>query len=136
MTLELAMKILRLDDGCCDYDNDRLQAMIDILPHYIFERTGYPISKQADEPLCQLLEQFLIRKFYLPDEIYGTIDKTIESLLISLKFKAETANAPEVKGEFTAGHIPVFDSDGKLVDSGAGFMTNAGAEKLIEDLGI
>lgn len=134
MTLELAKKILRLDDGCYDCDNDRLQIMIDILPHYIYERTGYPVDKQADEPLCQLLEQFLIRKFYLPDEPYNTIDKTIDSLLISLKFKAETISAPEVKGEFVEGHIPIFDAKGNLVDSGAKFMTDAETENLIEDL--
>lgn len=86
MTLELAKDILRIDE---DWDDERITAIINILPHYIFERTGYPVDKQPTEPLCQLLEQFLIRKFYLPDEPYGTIDKTIDSLLTSLKFKAE-----------------------------------------------
>ena len=86
MTLELAKEILRIDTN---YEDNRIAAIINILPHYIYERTGYSVDKQPVEPLCQLLEQFLIRKFYLPDEPYGTIDKTIDSLLISLKFKAE-----------------------------------------------
>lgn len=133
MTLELAKEILRIDT---DYEDNRIAAIVNILPHYIFERTGYPVDKQPTEPLCQLLEQFLIRKFYLPDEPYGTIDKTIESLLITVKFKAETISAPETKGEFTAGHIPIFDSDGKLIDSGAKFMTDNDTDKLIEDLGL
>ena len=86
MTLELAKEILRIDTN---YEDNRIQAIVNILPQYIYERTGYSVDKQSEEPLCQLLEQFLIRKFYLPDEPYGTIDKTIDSLLISLKFKAE-----------------------------------------------
>lgn len=86
MTLELAKNILRIDT---DFDDDRIAAIINILPHYIYERTGFSVDKQAGEPLCQLLEQFLIRKFYLPDEPYGTIDKTIDSLLTALKIKVD-----------------------------------------------
>ncbi len=96
MTLELARQILRLDEDCSDYDDDRLQTMLNILPRYIYERTGYPVDKQADEPICQLLEQFLLRKFYWPDE-WHAIDKTIDSFLISLKLKAETENLEDLK---------------------------------------
>lgn len=91
LTIELAKNILRIDTG---FEDNRIQAIVNILPFYIFERTGYPVDKQANEPLCQLLEQFLIRKFYLPDEPENYIDRTIESLIATLKYKAvEIENA-------------------------------------------
>lgn len=93
MTLELAKDILRIDE---DWDDERITAIINILPHYIFERTGYPIDKQASEPLCELLEQFLLRDFYLPDEPNSTIGYTIKSLLTTLKIKVDAQKLGQV----------------------------------------
>lgn len=135
MTLELAKEILRIDT---DYEDNRIQAIVNILPQYIHDRTGYPIDKQADEPLCQLAEQFLIRRFYLPDEAYGYIDRTIDSLLISIAIKADSTvgGSSTVVGDFVEGHIPIFSSDGKLVDSGAKITGQAEFEALLRDSGL
>lgn len=91
LTLAEAKEILRIDT---DFEDNRIQAIINILPHYIYERTGYPINRQESEPLCHLLETFLIVEFYLPDESNSARGYTIKSLIASLKYKAvEIENA-------------------------------------------
>ena len=93
MTLELAKEILKIDTS---YEDERITAIINILPHYIFERTGYPINKQATEPLCELLEQFLLRDFYEPEYSDAPRGNAIKSLLTTLKLKVDAQNLGQV----------------------------------------
>jgi len=99
LTLEEAKNILRIDTN----DEDiHIQTLIDALPTYIFERTGYPIDKQNAEPICRLLEKFLVYKFYINDEEVNYLDRTIESLITTLKFKVASLISEEESGEQAA----------------------------------
>lgn len=86
LTLEEAKEILKID---ADYFDNRLQSLINILPHYIYERTGYPVERQNEEPLCHLLETFLIRDFFCPTtSTDAKVVSTICSLMTTIKYQA------------------------------------------------
>lgn len=83
MTLTDAKLVLRIDTS--DADN-QIQSLIDAIPNYIYDCTGLLPAEQTEEPLVKVLSDFLIIKWYEHDE---TADKTIESLLKTLKVKTQ-----------------------------------------------
>lgn len=83
MTLEQAKKILRLDT---DYEDFRVQALLDAVPIFIEESTGLKIENQANEPLVEVVTRFLIREWYVPDN--PAMPNVINSLLKTIKARA------------------------------------------------
>ena len=91
MTLAEAKLTLRIDT---DYDDNQIQNLIDAIPSYIYQKTGLKPEKQSEEPLVKVVSDFLIITWFQHNEseIY---DKTIESLLTTIKLKVIESQALE-----------------------------------------
>lgn len=85
MTLEEAKLVLRIDT---DFTDNQVQMLLDAVPGYIEDCTGLKPADQETEPLCKVLTQYLLIMWYEHDNYY---EKTIESLLKTLKIKTQAA---------------------------------------------
>ena len=86
MTLAEAKLVLKIDD---DFDDSRIQSLIDAIPNYIYDCTGLTPENQATEPLVKVVSEFLIVHWYEHGAQYNVYDKTITSLLKTLKVKTQ-----------------------------------------------
>lgn len=91
MTLEEGLEVLHVDAGA----NDRLIiSLLNAVPHYIQTATGMTVEMQATEPLVKVATGFLLRLWYFGDHADDVaLKRTIDSLLITLKAKVQTAEA-------------------------------------------
>lgn len=117
MTLEEAKLILKIDT---DEFDAMIQGLIDFAPSFIETATGMSIAQQAEYGACKIVTGFLVRLWFLPDEENNLVlRRTIKSLLIDIAVNADTSVPAKAAVVPTReGHIGIFDSDGKIVDSG------------------
>ena len=131
MTLEKGLAVLHLDAGVND---DFVTGLLDAIPAYIETATGLPADLQPLEPLCDVAAAFLLRLWYFGDHADDlALKRTVESLLKTIKAKTAANAAARSAALGTAGNIPIFDTDGRLVDSGVRFATGDEISELVDE---
>lgn len=126
MTLDEAKLALRIDTN--EFDS-AIQGLLDYAPSYIEMATGMSIARQAEYGACKIVTGFLVRLWFLPDEESNTtLRRTIDSLLKTIKVAALTSTAENVATDTALaltdtkpkrlGDLAIFDSDGRIIDSG------------------
>lgn len=88
LTLEKAKLFLRVDQ---DYEDELITALIASTVGYIETATGLDEESQAKEPLIDTLQSFLVMSWYARG-YDSSVDKTIESLLKTIKARAALCN--------------------------------------------
>lgn len=86
MTLSQALDVLHVDSGIND---ELITSLLDAIPGYIETTTGLPVSRQDDEPLCQVVSGFILTQWYYADHADDrSLTRTINALLKAITIKA------------------------------------------------
>lgn len=79
--LDYAKILLRVDE---DWDDDRIQLLVNSVGKYVEATTGIPEEKQKDISLVNVLKGYLVRLWYDNGNETGDIQRAIESLTKTL----------------------------------------------------
>lgn len=91
MTLYDAYDVLHVDQGAND---DLIHSLLEALPGYIELSTGMKEADQVNEPLCQVVEGFILTQWYYADHADDqALTRTINSLLNAITLKARPSES-------------------------------------------
>ena len=86
MSLSEACNVLHVDEGSND---DLISSLLYAIPGYIKVTTGMSVAQQINEPLCQVVEGFLLTQWYYADHADDqALTRTINALLKAITLKA------------------------------------------------
>ena len=85
LTLEKAKLFLRVDT---DFEDELITGLIASTIPYIETATGLDAESQADEPLIDTVQSFLVMSWYERGYSDTSVDRAVDSLLKTIKAKA------------------------------------------------
>jgi hypothetical protein len=82
LTLEEGRDILRLDG---DYNDTHITALVEAIPPYLYETTGYTARRGKYSPVAQTVARFILQLWYYGENAdTDKLQRVIDSLLKAL----------------------------------------------------